>query len=79
MSATDPALTLGAVRSMTGLAQVAGDSGVARWTWELKTVNAKGLDDRAFADARLSELEGLLGDAGSLNERVYGIVKAKVS
>ena len=31
---------------MTGLAQVAGDSGVARWTWELKTVNAKGLDLR---------------------------------
>ncbi len=31
---------------MTWLAQVAGDSGTARWTWELKTVNAKGLDLR---------------------------------
>ena len=31
---------------MTGLAQVAGDSGTTRWTWELKTVNAKGLDLR---------------------------------
>lgn len=31
---------------MTGLAQVAGDSGAARWTWELKTVNAKSLDLR---------------------------------
>ena len=31
---------------MTGLAQVAGDSGAARWTWEIKTVNAKGLDLR---------------------------------
>ena len=31
---------------MTGLAQVAGDSGAARWTWELKSVNAKGLDLR---------------------------------
>lgn len=42
-------------------------------------VNAKGLDDRAFADARLKELEGLLGDAGDLNEAVYGVVKAKVN
>lgn len=31
---------------MTGLGQAAGDSGAARWTWELKTVNAKGLDLR---------------------------------
>ena len=42
-------------------------------------VNAKGLEDRAFADARLSELEGLLGEAGGLNERVYDVVKTKVS
>ena len=41
-----PASGAAAVRSMTGLAQVAGDSGPARWTWELKTVNAKGLDLR---------------------------------
>ena len=37
---------VGAVRSMTGLAQVAGDSGASRWTWEFKSVNAKGLDVR---------------------------------
>ncbi|TXN13463.1 cyclodeaminase/cyclohydrolase family protein [Methylobacterium sp. WL122] len=42
-------------------------------------VNAKGLDDRDFADARLKELEGLLGDAGDLNEKVYDVVKAKVN
>lgn len=42
-------------------------------------VNAKGLDDRAFAEARLSELERLLGDAGPLNERIYEVVKAKVN
>ncbi|WP_375465890.1 methenyltetrahydrofolate cyclohydrolase [uncultured Methylobacterium sp.] len=42
-------------------------------------VNAKGLDDRAFAEARLKELEGLLGDAGPLNEKTYDVVKAKVS
>ena len=42
-------------------------------------VNAKGLDDRAFAEARLSELETLLGSAGPLNESVYEVVKAKVN
>ena len=42
-------------------------------------VNAKGLDDRAFAEERLKELEGLLGEAGALNERVFAVVKAKVN
>ncbi|GEP02443.1 methenyltetrahydrofolate cyclohydrolase [Methylobacterium oxalidis] len=42
-------------------------------------VNAKGLDDRAFAEARLKELEGLLAEAGALNEKVYEVVKAKVN
>ena len=42
-------------------------------------VNAKGLEDRAFADERLSELEGLLGEAAALNERVYEVVKNKVN
>ncbi|MGU3538522.1 methenyltetrahydrofolate cyclohydrolase [Methylobacterium sp. A54F] len=42
-------------------------------------VNAKGLDDRAFADERLRELETLLGDAGPLNEKTYEVVKAKVT
>src|SRR5580698_8999676 len=35
-----------AVSSMTGFARAAGSSGAWRWTFELKTVNAKGLDIR---------------------------------
>ena len=42
-------------------------------------VNAKGIDDRAFAEERLKELEGLLAEAGALNEKVYEVVKAKVN
>lgn len=42
-------------------------------------VNAKGLDDRDFAEERLKDLEGLLGDAGPLNEAIYAVVKAKVN
>lgn len=42
-------------------------------------INAKGIEDRAFADSRLRELEALLGEAGALNERVYEIVKNKVN
>ena len=34
------------IRSMTGFAQAGGTCGAARWTWDLKTVNAKGLDLR---------------------------------
>ena len=42
-------------------------------------VNAKGLDDRAFAEERLKELESLLAEADAINERVYAVVKAKVN
>lgn len=42
-------------------------------------VNAKGLEDREFADERLKELEDLLSDAGALTEKVYAVVKAKVN
>jgi formiminotetrahydrofolate cyclodeaminase len=42
-------------------------------------VNAKGLDDRAFAQTRLDELEALLGEAGARNEAIYEVVKAKVN
>ena len=42
-------------------------------------VNAKGLDDRGFADERLKQLEELLGPAGPLNEKIYEVVKAKVN
>lgn len=42
-------------------------------------VNAKGLDDRAFAQERLAELETLLAEAGSLTEAFYETVKGKVN
>ena len=42
-------------------------------------VNAKGLDDRTFAQSRLDELEALLGEAGARNEAIYEVVKAKVN
>ena len=42
-------------------------------------VNAKGLEDRDFADERLKELEELLGEAGALTEKVYSVVKDKVN
>ena len=34
------------IRSMTGFAQSGGVSGITRWSWDLKSVNAKGLDLR---------------------------------
>ncbi len=34
------------IRSMTGFAQSGGVSGTTRWSWDLKSVNAKGLDLR---------------------------------
>ena len=34
------------IRSMTGFAQVLGACGATRWAWDIKTVNAKGLDLR---------------------------------
>ncbi|WP_027172633.1 methenyltetrahydrofolate cyclohydrolase [Methylobacterium sp. 10] len=42
-------------------------------------VNAKGLDDRGFADERLKQLEEFLGSSGPLNEKIYEVVKAKVN
>ncbi|MCC0805305.1 cyclodeaminase/cyclohydrolase family protein [Methylobacterium sp. W2] len=42
-------------------------------------VNAKGLDDRGFANERLKQLEELLGPSGPLNEKIYEVVKAKVN
>jgi len=42
-------------------------------------VNAKSIKDRAFADARLAELETLLGEAETLTKKTYDVVKNKVS
>jgi uncharacterized protein (TIGR00255 family) len=42
---------------MTGFAQAAGSAGAARWTWDLKTVNAKGLDLRLRVPPGFDALE----------------------
>jgi uncharacterized protein (TIGR00255 family) len=46
------------VSSMTGFARAAGSSGAWRWTFELKTVNAKGLDIRLRMPAPFDRTEG---------------------
>ena len=46
-----------AVSSMTGFARAAGSSGVWRWAFELKSVNAKGLDLRLRLPAPFDRVE----------------------
>ena len=46
------------VSSMTGFARAAGSGGAWRWTFELKTVNAKGLDIRLRMPAPFDRAEG---------------------
>jgi uncharacterized protein (TIGR00255 family) len=46
-----------AVSSMTGFARAAGSSGRWRWTFELKSVNAKGLDLRLRMPAPFDQVE----------------------
>ncbi len=41
-------------------------------------INAGGLKDRAFADAKMAELEMILNGADAATEEVYQIVKAKL-
>ncbi len=45
------------VSSMTGFARAAGSGGAWRWTFELKTVNAKGLDIRLRMPAPFDRVE----------------------
>ena len=45
------------VSSMTGFARAAGSSGLWRWAFELKTVNAKGLDIRLRMPAPFDRVE----------------------
>ncbi len=42
-------------------------------------INAKMISDKAFVEAKLSELEGLLDGAEATTEKAYDIVKGKVS
>jgi uncharacterized protein (TIGR00255 family) len=46
-----------ALNSMTGFARVDGSSGGSRWTWELRSVNGKGLDIRLRLPPGLERLE----------------------
>src|SRR5271156_202791 len=48
----------GQVSSMTGFARAAGSGGTWRWTFELKTVNAKGLDIRLRMPPPFDRAEG---------------------
>ncbi|GJD53277.1 Methenyltetrahydrofolate cyclohydrolase [Methylobacterium crusticola] len=42
-------------------------------------VNARAMEDRAFAQERLAELDRLLAGADALTERVYDVVRAKLT
>ena len=57
------------VSSMTGFARAEGQMGVHGWSWELKSVNAKGLDMRVRLPPGLDALEG------PVRERIAGKVK----
>lgn len=46
-----------ALASMTGFARIQGETGNVRWTWELRSVNGKGLDVRIRIPAGLEVLE----------------------
>src|SRR3954468_15064444 len=46
------------VTSMTGFARADGASGSTRWSWEVKTVNGKGLDVRLRLPPGFDGLEG---------------------
>ena len=49
---------MAAVSSMTGFARVAGSGATWRWTFELKSVNAKGLDIRLRMPSPFDRVEG---------------------
>ena len=60
----------GTLRSMTGFAQAFGTEGGARWTWDIKTVNAKGLDVRlrlppGFDAVEVEARKRIAGGAGA--------------
>jgi len=50
------------VSSMTGFARAEGQMGVWGWSWELKSVNAKGLDMRVRLAPGIDALEGPVRD-----------------
>jgi uncharacterized protein (TIGR00255 family) len=51
------------LKSMTGFGRAAGQDGDAAWSWEIRTVNNKGLDIRLRLPAGFEDLEARLRDA----------------
>ena len=80
------AIALSRVAAEKGNVGVISDAGVAVMAayGGLKSaalnvyINARGLKDRVFADAKLAELESILNGADVAAEEVYQIVKAKL-
>ncbi len=80
-------IDLAAVVSEKGNAAVISDGGVAvlaafaalRSSALNVYVNAKGIEDRAYAEAALRELDGLLAEAGRKAEATYQAVRAQLT
>ncbi|GJE40609.1 formiminotetrahydrofolate cyclodeaminase [Methylobacterium persicinum] len=80
-------IDLAAITAEKGNLNVVSDAGVAvlsayaglRSAALNVYVNAKGIEDRDFAQERLDELEDILAQAGPLTEKVYEVVKGKVN
>lgn len=53
------------ISSMTGFARAQGQYGSSVWTWELKSVNARGLDVRAKLPAGHESLDGPVREAAT--------------
>ena len=67
-----------AVSSMTGFARAAGSGGAWRWTFELKTVNAKGLDIRLRMPPPFDRAEGEARRKRSTLDRDYAKSKSEI-
>ena len=65
------------VISDAGVAAMAGYGGLKSAALNVY-INAGGLKDRVFADAKIAELEAILNGADAAAEEVYQIVKAKL-
>jgi formiminotetrahydrofolate cyclodeaminase len=66
------------VVSDAGVAVLAAQAGLRSAALNVY-VNAKAIEDRAFAEDRLADLARALDGADALTERVYGLVKSKLT
>ncbi|SEO85869.1 methenyltetrahydrofolate cyclohydrolase [Methylobacterium sp. ap11] len=66
------------VVSDAGVAVLAAQAGLRSAALNVY-VNAKAIEDRTFAEGRLADLARALDGADALTERVYGLVKAKLT